>query len=317
MFVRFFVVFTLLFFAGCLFGPKKYKHQFFAMDTLVEVTLFAPSKQQADAIIDSIKVECRRFENRYSPFKPGSVVLAINNRADRLRVVVDSETAELVKEALAYCRETKGIFDITIGPIKWLWGLGSDQTPRKPRQGEIDSTRIHIGWERVRVSGDTLFFSDPETMIDLGGYAKGVSLKRMADIVRRNGIPSFLINAGGDLIAGSPKPDGSLWTIGVQDPRRPDTAIALEKVANGCVITSGDYERYFIEDGVRYHHLFDPRTGYPSRGIISSTVQCDNPVRGVVYSKVLMIAGAEWGFKRPDSIQCMLLVDTAMKKIER
>lgn len=295
-------------------GLKKFTFQYFSMDTMVEVTLFAKSEKEADEAVQELKQEGKRIEELLSPFKEGSEVRKINDRPDRQRVVVGPETAELVRIALKYAEETGGLFDITIGTVKWLWGMGSDQTPRRPSDDEIREARTHVGWQKVHVSGDTLFFDDPEVRIDLGGIGGGHAGTRMKAILERRGIRSYLINDGGDIILGAPKPDGKEWTIAIQHPRKPDTAIRKEKLANTCIVTSGDYERFFMLDGKRYHHIFDPSTGYPATGLVSATVICDDPVRADVYSTSLFAAGGKWGLKQLPGIRKYIVYDDSLKE---
>lgn len=307
---------ALLCFA-CFGKLQKHRFHYFAMDTLIEVTLFAGSEKKAQAALDELKTECLRIENKFSPFKETSEIKRINNRPDRGRIIIGDETAGLIRSALDYAKETEGAFDITVGPVKWLWGLGSGQEPSKPPDPEIREALKHVGWKKIRLSGDTLLFDDPETRIDVGGIAKGYALKRMAEIVRRGGISSFLINAGGDIIAGDPKPGGEEWLIAIQHPRRPDGFIRKERLSNTCIVTSGDYERFFIEDGIRYHHIFDPATGYPARGLISATVVSDDPIRADVYSTALIAAGKKWDSGPVPGVRKYIVYDDSLREFSR
>ena len=309
-----FIFLSAFFCFSCFGGLQKYRFHYFAMDTLVEVTLFAKSEKEAKNAVQELEKECRRIDSLLSPFKEGSEVRRINERQDRSWVTVSHETAMLVQKALDYGRETGGAFDITIGPVKWLWGLGSDQTPRKPEVTEIRQKLEHVGYEKIRVSGDTLFFDDPETRIDLGGIGGGYAGERMKAILESRGIRSYLINDGGDIVLGDPKPGGEEWLIAIQHPRRPDQSIRKERLSNTCIVTSGDYERFFIEEGVRYHHIFDPATGYPAKGLISATVVCDDPIRADVYSTTLIAAGNKWGLKPPPGVKKFIVYDDSLKE---
>jgi thiamine biosynthesis lipoprotein len=135
----------------------------------------------------------------------------------------------------------------------------------------------------------------------------------MEAIVRSHNIRAYCINAGGDIVLGDPKPGKELWHIGIQHPRDKDRAIKMLDESNLCIATSGDYERYFDEGGVRYHHIFDPKTGRPAVGLSSATVLCRDPVRAVVYSKVLIVNRAKDGLGNLPGILSYTVIDTSMR----
>jgi thiamine biosynthesis lipoprotein len=278
----------------------------------VEVTLFVPSKADGERILEEVKREAGRIDTCFSPFAANSEIRKINDRKNRRYAVTTPEVASLIKTASEYGNETRGAFDITIGPVKWLWGFVLDKTPRRPDGAAIAALLKHVGYGNLTFHGDTIFFSDPETRLDMGGIAKGYSLRRMAAIVKARGIRSFCINAGGDIILGDPKPRLGLWRIGIQHPRRPGDAVRTLELSNTCLATSGDYERFFFDGPVRYHHIFDPRTGYSALGLSSATVICDDPVRGVVYSKYLIVKRAANGLGDLPGVRAYTVIDTAL-----
>lgn len=284
-------ILALLLFLACLSGLKKYSESFFAMDSIVEVTFFTSSKSEGEDALREMKEECRRIEDKFGVSKEGSEVHKINRRIDRSRFVTDSEVAGLVSAGLRYGEETGGRFDITLGPVKWLWGLGSGQTPAFPDTAKLRETLSRTGFRKVSVRGDTLFFSDTAIRIDLGGIAQGYALTRLQAILKRHGITSFMVNVSGDIMIGDPKPDGKPWVIGVRHPRKPGELLKKISLHNTCIITSGDYERFFLKDSVRYHHIFNPKTGFPAKGVISATVVADDPLRADVYSTMLVVKG--------------------------
>lgn len=306
-------LFALLPLLACVAGLKKYSESFFSMDSLVEVTFFSGSPGAAREVVSAMKAECQRIEDRFGVSKEGSEIRKINERPDRSRVVTDSEVAGLVRTALALCEETGGAFDITLGPVKWLWGLGTGQVPNVPTDEALRRVLRQTGYRKVSVQGDTLFFADTAVQLDMGGIAQGYALTRLAAILRSRGITAFMLNVSGDIMMGDPKPDGQPWIIGVRHPRRSGELLDKIPLSNTCIITSGDYERFFFQDSIRYHHIIDSKTGYPSKGVISATVIADDPIRADVYSTVLVARGRMTGDSLPMIRRYLLLNE----KLER
>jgi thiamine biosynthesis lipoprotein len=306
-----FVSVTLLL-VSCSLSPKRFSAHFFAMDTHVEVTLFVRSKNNAGAAVKALKAEAKRIEALFSAFAEGSEIRRINQRRDRRRTTVPEEVLNLIKQSLAYGAETQGLFDLTIAPVKWAWGFGTGLTPHRPDPDTLKQRLRHVDYRTLSIRADTLFFSDTAVLIDLGGIAKGYALTRFQAIVKKHGIRSYMINAGGDIVCGDPKPDGADWVIGVRHPRDKGGIIRILKLSNAAVVTSGDYERFFIKDGRRYHHIFNPRTGYPARGVISATVVSDDPVRADVYGTVLVAAEKPEGIGAIPGVGQYILFDDSL-----
>lgn len=302
----------ILIFISCSLSPKRFSAQFFAMDTHVEVTLFVRSPKKADEAVKALKAEAERIEALFSAFREGSAVRQINERRDRRKTAVQKEVMGLVKQGLAYGAETQGLFDITIGPVKWAWGFGTGLTPHRPDPDTLKQLLRHVDYRTLSVTADTLFFGDTAVLVDLGGIAKGYALTRFQAIVEKHGVRSYMINAGGDIVCGDPKPDGADWVIGIRHPRDRGGIIKILKLSNTAVVTSGDYERFFIEDGQRYHHIFNPRTGVPARGVISATVVSTDPVRADVYGTVLVAAEKPNGIGAIPGVSRYILFDDSL-----
>ncbi|OGJ94832.1 MAG: hypothetical protein A2487_03240 [Candidatus Raymondbacteria bacterium RifOxyC12_full_50_8] len=274
---------------SCSQGLKRHKQHFFAMDTMVEVVLYAPSTKAANHAMDALAQEAKRIEQLFGAHVAGSAVWQINHRTNKQWIQTLPEVVALVQQALDIGSETKGIFDCTIGPVKWLWGFGADLTPARPADPLINQALTHVNFRNVSVRKDTLFFADTAIRIDLGGIAKGYALKKMAEIAKAQGISSFMINAGGDIVCGDPKPGNEEWVIGIRHPRNQDSVIATVRLSNTSIVTSGDYERFFLDGKTRYHHIFDIATGYPAQGTISATVICKDPIRADAFSTAIFI----------------------------
>jgi thiamine biosynthesis lipoprotein len=266
----------LLFFSFCS-GPRTHFRQFFAFDTLIAITLSGCDNATARHAIDTLVSIASDLERRYSISDTNSEIFKINNRSDST-VRISPELDTLLRFCEKQWKESGGLFDVTVGPLKSLYGLGShDSANRVPTASELDSVRGLIGFGRMRFAGDSALVLQKGLRLDLGGIVKGFYLARVRETLDGLGIRNSLVNAGGDLCASGARPDGGPWVIGIKDPRRSDSLLGVLRVSGKAVFTSGDYERFFIADGVRYHHLFDPATGIPGRRNRSATVVGDDP----------------------------------------
>jgi FAD:protein FMN transferase len=241
------------------------------MGTLVEVTVIGP-EAKAGTTIQAVFDEIKRIEDLTSFHKPSDLT-RLNEEAGNGPVKTDPELLALISGGLKVASETDGVFDPTVGPLSLLWRF-SGGDPRLPGETEISEALAKVGWKRVRVDVEAGTVQLPERgmALDLGAIAKGYALDRAADVMRQCGVSGGLVNAGGDVVAVGEKEPGKPWRIGVRDPRNPKAIMAVTEVADQAILTSGDYERFFTDNGKRYHHILDPRTGYPVEGVQSVTL---------------------------------------------
>ena len=261
----------------CAHGAHKTVLRFFALDTVIDITVYSDAPQ-VHRDLDSLQHMVNALDTQLSISETLSGVYRINHRNDSLQTITGP-----LKTIMSICRSewklSGGLFDITVEPLKYLYGLESHQkTHHVPTRRELDSAVAHIGFDRINFINDSTIKLAKGTCIDLGGIAKGYVLNRAGQFLKARGYESFLINTGGDLMVGGTKPSGEPWRIGIQDPRSEQELIAQLKVAQSSVFTSGDYERFFIENNRRYHHLFDPKTGLPGLLNRSATVVGDDPL---------------------------------------
>jgi len=264
---------------SCAGGAAPYKETRTIMGTYVTITA-ARGGLTGEAVRDAAGKafgEVERVDALMSTYKPDSQLSRINGNAGVGPVKVDPEVAETVGMALDIARETGGAFDPTVGPLVKLWGIAS-RAARVPSQGEIDSALKLVDYNQVVVDrgSSTVFITRPGMSIDLGGIAKGYAADRAVEALMKAGIPGGIVAVAGDLRLFGAHDDGSPWTVGVQHPRAKSTVLARFALSDRAISTSGDYERFFIRDGVRYHHIIDPRTGYPARGLMSVSVLADS-----------------------------------------
>ena len=213
--------------------------------------------------------EVRRFEKKYSRYRPDSVTAAINRAAGRGPVPIDGETAALLRYAAVCHEQSGGAFDITSGPFRHVWHRGRTTLPSR---AELDACAAKVGWDKVRLSERRVHLPLPGMELDFGGVVKEYAADAAARCAGDAGIRHGLISLGGDIRVVGAQADGRPWPVGIVHPRRTGSAIAELSLAEGAVATSGGYERFVEIEGRRYSHLIDPRTGWPVDGLLSVSV---------------------------------------------
>lgn len=246
-----------------------------------------------DSLLSKAIERCGQLDGLLSMRIPGSDVNRINE-AKGAPVEVSPETASVIERALAFSHESDGLFDITIGSVSALWDFAAGI---KPTEKEIAEALRHVGYEGVHLDGTTVSLSDPLARIDLGGIAKGAIADDLAALFREGGCESALINLGGNVYAVGSSPSGGPWSIGVKDPNEPMEAIASIEGRDVTVVTSGVYERSFEAEGRFYHHILDPRTGYPARTDLDALSLCSSDsTKADALSTALFLMGKDKAF---------------------
>lgn len=246
---------------------------------------------RARALAEAAVAEVRRIEQRFSRYRPDSIVSRINAAAGSGRpVAVDAETAQLLDFAALLHRQSGGLFDITSGVLRQAWDF---RAARLPDADRLRACLDRIGWDRVHWTGEAIALPEAGMELDFGGFGKEYAADRAATLLLEGGVRSGLVNLGGDLRVLGPHPDGSPWRLGVAHPRQPG-AVALEwAVHQGALATSGDYERYFELDGQRYCHILNPRTGWPVGHWQSVTVAAPSCLAAGALTTLAMLAGPD------------------------
>lgn len=267
------------------------------MGSQLRVLVWTTSEATAGAAIEQVFREFDRLESLLSVWKPGSDVVRINDAAGREPVVVGRDTIAVLEAAAQASEWTGGKFDITFGALADVWKFDHDQDSRVPDQRAIAARLSFVDYRLVQVdrAAGTAFIRKAGTRIHLGGIGKGYAVDRAAAILRERGFADFLIQSGGDLyVAG--RNGLTAWTLGIADPRGPaGQTFATVEIGDGTLSTSGDYERFFVKDGVRYHHLIDPDSGAPATGARSVTIVTDSAMLADVLSTGVFILGPAEG----------------------
>lgn len=285
----------------------------FLMGTTVETTAESSDILQCKKALYLAYREMARVENLLSSHKPGSEISKINRAAGLHPVAVSPETFAIVQRAKAYARQFNGLFDVSIGPLTELWGFNDDdrKVTSVPPQAKIDACRNLVGYRRIVLDSlnTTVFLTTPGCRLDLGGIAKGYAIDRGASVLKQQGIRNFFINAGGDIYVSGQKDAHTEWRVGIKHPRDPNGLVAWFNLKDFAVATSGDYERFAIINGRRYHHIIDPRTGYPGTLSQSSTALASTAERADVFATYLFLLGSQKALQDKRLNLAFLLVD--------
>ncbi|HHY11403.1 MAG TPA: FAD:protein FMN transferase [Firmicutes bacterium] len=278
-------------------GKPVEKQVFGIMDT--DISIKAYGSNAGEAIGRAID-EIRRLDSLLSAYDPDSEVSAVNNMAGEAPVRVSGDTLAVIERALYFAEVSGGVFDPTIFPVAKLWSVARERK-QVPSREEVSAALEFVDYRQVYIDRDegTVFLAKKGMGIDLGAIAKGYAVDKMAEILRTAKVQSFLINAGGNVYAGSRKPDKALWRIGITDPRNPEDIIGVMPAEDTAIVSSGDYRRYFTVDGTVYHHIIDPRTGYPSETSRGTTVFLPSSTDADALSTAMFILG-------PDGSESML-----------
>lgn len=289
-----------------LFATRQYnlyrfhleKQMHFMMDTYVTVYAIGP-KTKTQPAINAALDRMQAVDAKFSMHNPDSPVHAFNNHNVP---ITDREILDLVALALQIAKDTDGAFDITVAPLLELWGFYS-RSFRLPGPEEIQRCLNLVGYSNLILSDTELQKKKADVKIDLGGIAKGYAIGQAAKVFGDHGVTSALMVAGGDIYALGKKAD-QLWKVGLRNPRG-DGVLGYLEVQDLAVMGSGDYERFFIHEGKRYHHIFDPKTGYPTEGLSGSFMVGPDPTVANAWNTAIFVMGPEKGLNLVERIPGM------------
>jgi thiamine biosynthesis lipoprotein len=257
------------------------------------------------ALFDAATAEIRRLERLMTTWDPASEVSQINAAAGQHPVAVGPETFDVIRESLHASTLSEGCFDITFETLHGLWKFDQDLDPHPPTAAEVKSKVKYLGYRHVKLdaAARTVFLDESHVRIGLGGIAKGYAVDKAAEVLLSGGVTSFYVQAGGDLYAHGVKPDGSPWQAGIRDPRGPEgDYFATMPVSDHAFSTAGDYERSYIVGGKRYHHIIDPRTGYPATASRSVTIWAPTALQADEIDDAVFILGPQKGLALVESL---------------
>jgi thiamine biosynthesis lipoprotein len=266
-------------------------HKFEAMGSPCGFHFHSESIWQAEDTAVAGWSEVCRIEQKYSRFVSNNILDDINHAAKSGRsVTVDEETAELLDFAFSCFRTSGGLFDITSGVLRSLWDFKSG---RLPDPEAIARLRPLIGMEKVRWDRPRLGFDQPGMQLDFSGIAKEYTTDRVCAVFSTAGAFHCLVDLGGDLAANGPHPDGTAWRIGIKDPSDTMRSLATVLLSKGGIATSGDYENNIVVGGKRFGHLLNPKTGWPTSGLVSATALAPSCMAAGAAASIAMLKGSD------------------------
>ncbi len=269
---------SLIFLTACQKQEQEFEKSFLAMDTLISVSVLSNDEALAEEALTAVENKYMEIDVLTDRFATGedaqkSDICCINEAAGKNAVTVAPEVWEMISLSLDWNQKTDGAFNIALGPLMDLWGFGDNPTA-PPTQSAIEQVLPLCNIDDVVTdqSNCSVYLKKRGMSLDLGGIAKGYATDKVIEVLKSYGIQNALINAGGNVYALGARASGDPWKVGVRNPRRSVDIIAKMDLSDLAVVTSADDQRYFIDDGKRYHHIMDPKTGYPANGHMSDTV---------------------------------------------
>lgn len=280
------------------FSQVLLKKQVTLMGSIFEISLVDQDSVQARQHVAEVIAEIERIENLISEWRPYTQISEVNRNAGIKPVQVDREVFELTKRAIQYARNSQGAFDISIVALDKIWKFDGSMT-RMPSEEAIKNSVTKVGYGHILLDSvaSTIFLELPGMKIGFGSIGKGYAADRGRDIMKARGIPAGIVNASGDLSSWGSQPNGEPWKIGVNNPFKPHQMVAVLRLNEMAVATSGSYEKYAEIDGKRYSHIINPVTGYPATGLTSVTIYGPSAEIANALSTSIMVLGEKEGKK--------------------
>lgn len=277
--------------------------QGFYLNTSVQITSYDPVEE--NLLRDALAL-CDQYEKKFSRTREDSELYKLNHgllpKEDGW-VLLSEESAELIRQGLFYSELSQGAFDITIEPVSSLWDFTSED-PALPNPRDVEQAVPKVGYEDVELQGNRIRFLKEGMGIELGAIAKGYIADRIKEFLIEQGVEHAIIDLGGNILCVGNRPDGEPFRVGIQKPfaKRSET-VAMAKIADRSVVSSGIYERFFEKNGELYHHILDPKSGYPYENeLLAVTIFSDHSIDGDALSTTCYALGLEKGRKLIDSL---------------
>ena len=270
--------------SGC--SSDKASREFFAMDTVMRISASGGNAEQA---LEDAEAEINRLDRLFSISVSDSDIARLNRSG---RGAVSAETGQLLERSAEFSSRTDGSCDITVYPLEKLWGF-YDGNQKVPSKAALSSALQSVGMEHCHIDRQSVVL-DAGTQLDLGAIAKGYASYRAAELIQDAGVSSANLSLGGNVHVVGAKPDGSNWKVAIADPNNPDSYAGILEVQDTAVVTSGGYQRFFRENGTVYHHILDPKTGYPADNtLLSVSIISRDDVLADALSTALFVMGED------------------------
>jgi thiamine biosynthesis lipoprotein len=307
------VLIALLLFTSITFAQKSYQRTLKLMGSRFDITVVEKDSITANKFIDIAVAEMTRIEKIISSWDKNSQTSAINKNAGIQPIKIGKELFNLIKRSLVISKLTDGAFDISYASMDKIWKFdGSMKT--FPSKEKIKKSVEKVGYHNIILNEEnqTVFLKLKGMKIGFGGIGKGYAADMAKKLLIKKGVKAGIINASGDMNTWGKQPNGKDWTIAITNPLNKEKAFGLLPITNGAVVTSGNYEKYVIFNSKRYTHIIDPRSGYPSSGIISATVFAPSAELADALATSIFVMGSEVGINRINQlpkIECIIIDD--------
>ncbi len=288
--------FILIFIISCNKGFVSFSN-IFVVDTMMSLKIGNLNRKKALSLKNFVIKEINRLDKVFNVHNPNSEISRLNSKAFNNFIQLSPDLLSVLKKAIYYARLTSGAFDPSILPLKQLWDFRNRSINLPiPSPSSIQRILKRVNYKYIVVSGNRVKFTHKNVALDLGGIAKGYIIDRVGSLLKQNGVRNALINIGGDVLAFG-KNNKRKWRVGIQHPRKSVKLIKIINLSDASVVTSGDYERYFIKNQTRYHHILDPKTGMPANKCISVTVISNTAMDADALSTSIFVLGPLKGLK--------------------
>ena len=303
----------LLFFGMLLQAQEPFKRTLMLMGNRFEITVVANDSVQAKGYIDLAVAEISRIEKLISSWDPNSQTSEINGNAGIKAVKVDQELYNLIERALAISKITDSAFDISYASMDRIWKFDGSMT-EMPSEEDVKRSVAKVGYQNIELSRKdvSVFLKLPGMKIGFGAIGKGYAADMAKALLIKKGVLAGIINASGDMNTWGRQPNGKHWKVAITNPLDKSKAFGLLPIKEGAVVTSGNYEKYVTFNGQRYSHIIDPRTGYPTKGILSVTVFSSSAELADALATSIFVMGVETGIDRINQLaktECIIIDD--------
>jgi len=306
----------LTFTTGCGNNRQVFSKTQLLMGTIAEIKVIDDNPERAKEVIKKCFDRIKEIEDKMSFQDPKSELSFLNQNAGK-NIKVSKDLFYVLEKSLNYSKLSDGAFDVTIGPLTELWGF--DRNKRIiPSQDKIAQRVRLVDYRQVKLNSKKreVLLEQKGMKIDLGAVAKGYAVEEVCKIIKEAGIKDALVDIGRNIKVMGKNPDGNIWKIGLQHPRKPYEILSILPLENMSVATSGDYEQFFIHKGIRYHHILDPKSGYPTNVCISVTIITPSAMIADILSTAVFVLGEVAGMdliEELDMVEGIIVTDSGIK----
>ncbi len=319
--LRIITTFWAFFYVFLMVAQRPYKQNLILMGSSFDITVIAEDSVKANEYIQLAINEIERIEKLISSWDKNSQTSLINKNAGVVPVRVDKELFQFIERALKISKLTDGAFDISYASMDKIWKFDGSMS-QMPSEKEIKASVSKVGYKNIILNKDktTVFLKVKGMKIGFGAIGKGYAADMAKALLAKEGVTAGIINASGDMNTWGKQPNGKEWMIAITNPLNKNKAFGLLPITNGAVVTSGNYEKHVTFNGKRYSHIIDPRTGYPSSGILSVTVFAPKAELADALATSVFVMGKEVGLNRINqlpNVECVIVDDNGTLNISK